>query len=354
MDPEKKHKLIRSIFIAIVFVLFAMTFWPFLTELLLAALFAFAFHDLTEKLSAKKIKRVYASLIVTFGVILFIASPLIYITLKTISTVRDYTREGLQNTPFYQVTEKLLQDFNVYMASIAERLNLDITKLPDPTELLSQYSGSIGSYTTTVLSKIPHLTLSTFIFFLVFFYFLNSSKKIKTQFLKFDLLSIVETDQIVRILKSSSYLTLAVSLLIAATQAFIIALFASFSGYHEFFIIYVTAFVFALIPIVGSLPVSGFLILISYIQGDNKAAIIMLVAALIAGSSDNLIRAFILSSSEDDLPPILSLITIIGAIIVYGAIGILIGPIITRLALNIVQILRPGEKSGAFKAESDL
>lgn len=359
MTTETKHKIIRTTFIVFIFILFALTFWPFFTELLLAALFAFAFHDFTEKMLVKKIKRAYASFIVTIGVLIFIAGPLTWITLKTIAAVKEYMKVGLHNTPLYQTTERLLRDLTIYLTSLAERFDFDTSKLPDLTEFLSSYSGDIGSFITKSVTQIPNLGLSIFIFFLALYYFLNESEKIKSQFLKFDLLAESEANKIISILKSSSYLTLAISLMIAAIQALIVSTFAYFCGFTEFFIIFIVTFIFSLVPVVGSAPAPLFLMLVSLIQGNTGIAIAMLVAGFIAGSIDNLIKPIVLSSSGgDDLPPILSLITLIGAILVYGAVGILIGPIITRLAANILDILKPNqspdEKSGEFTASTEL
>lgn len=336
---DGKHKLIRTIFISSVFLLFAATFWPFLTELILAALFAFAFHDFNEKMLVRKIKRKYASLTVTLGVLIFIASPIIFIVLKTISAVKQYSQIGFHNTQLYQSTEKLLQDLTAFLTTIVKRLDLDASRLPNPSELLSRYSGEIGSLATGNLAKIPEVGLSIFIFFLGLYYFLNESDKIKSQFIKFDLLSEIETNKIIHILKKSSYTTLAISLFIASIQALIVSTFAYFSGFTEFFIIFIITFIFSLVPMVGSAPTPLFLMIISYMQSNPGAAVTMFVAGLIAGSIDNLIKPLILSSGEESFPPILSLITLIGAILVYGAIGILIGPIITQLAIHILRIL---------------
>ena len=353
MNIIGKHKLIRTVFISIVFILFAAMFWPFLTELILAALFAFAFHDFHEKILVRKIKQTYASLSVTLGIFIFIASPIIFIVLKTISAIKQYSQTGFHNTQLYQSTEKLLQDLTSYLTSLAERLDLDATRLPNPSELLSRYSGEIGSFATSGITKVPEIGLSIFIFFLGLYYFLNESHKIKSQFLKFDLLSEAETNKIIHILKNSSYTTLAISLFIASIQALVVSLFAYFSGFTEFFIIFIITFIFSLIPMVGSAPTPLFLMIIAFMQSNPGAAITMLVAGVIAGSIDNLIKPLILSSGEESLPPILSLITLIGAILVYGAIGILIGPIVTQLAIHILNILGatteiapPDEKAG--------
>lgn len=354
MNAETRHKIIRTSFMTLIFVLFALTFWPFFKELLLAALFAFAFHDLSEKFLIGKIKRIYASLLVTLGVFIFIVTPLIFIILKTVTTIKDYSALGLQNTSVYLITVQLLEKINSYVVNLAGNFNIDITKIPNPVNLLSQNVGEIGTLATTVLSKLPQLAMSVFIFFLALFYFLSESEKIKSQFAKFDLLSDIEITKIISILKKSSFRTLALSIFIATLQALIISLSAYFCGFTEFFMIYIVAFTFALIPLVGSVPVSAFLILVLYIQGQNTATIAMLVAALLAGSVDNLLKPIILSSSsKDDLPPILTLITLIGAILIYGAIGILLGPIITQLALNAPGVLKGDEKMGENAGNSD-
>lgn len=354
MGINYKHKIIRVVFISTIFILFSLTFWPFLTELLLAALFAFAFHDFVEKMLAKKIKRKYASLIVTLSILFFIAAPLTFIILKTISAIKKYSQVGFINIPLYQSSEKLFNELTTYLVSIAERFSLDISKIPNPSEILGHYSTQIASYATESITKVPQVALSFLVFFLGLYYFLSESQKIKEQFFKFDLLSELETNKIIIILKSSSYMTLAISLFIAAIQAFIISVFSYFSGFEEFFMIFIITFVFALIPLVGSAPTPLFLMLIAFMQSNTGAAITMLVAGIIAGSIDNFIKPILLSSAKESLSPILSLITLIGAILVYGPVGILIGPIITQLAINIIGILRSDDKSGEFIADSDL
>lgn len=354
MTPEKKHKIIRTVFVSFIFVLFGYTFYPFLTELLLAALFAFALHDLIVKITKKNFKRHHASLAVTLGVLIFIAAPIVFVTLSTISAVKEYAAAGFQNTELYQSTLKILHDVTGSLSTLVQRFGINASNLPNPTDLLSKYSGNIGTYATNIVTKLPDIGLSLFVFFLALFYFLNESKKIKEQFLKFDLLSADETNKIIGILKKSSYLTLVISILIAVIQAFTIATVAYFCGFTEFVIIFVVTSIFSLVPVVGTAPVPIILMLVAYVQGNTGAAVAMMIAGLAAGGIDNIVKPMLLSSSGEDLPPIISLLTLIGAILVYGAVGILIGPIITQLVLNILDIFRPGEKSSEIVADSDL
>jgi predicted PurR-regulated permease PerM len=346
MRNELRHKLIRSIFISLVFLLFVYMFWPFFTAILLATLFAFALHDSVTSLTHGKLSRSNASLVLILGILVFIATPLVFVVLKTISTIKDYSAMGLQNTSLYQSTEKLLHTLTVYTTEVASRFDLDLSKLPKPVELLSRYSDEIGGFITRSVAELPSVALSFIVFFLALYYFLNESKKVKSLFFKFDLLSESEINKIIRIIKRSSYLTLVASVLIGLLQAFIITLFAYFCGFTDFIVVFIITFISSLIPVVGSGPVTLFLMLIAFIQGDTGAGIAMIVAFAIASSVDNLIKPLILNTASEDLHPIVSLLALVGAILVYGPPGLLLGPILTQLAFNILPILNSVENSG--------
>lgn len=346
MNHEFRHKFIRSSFIAIVFMLFAFMFWPFFTALLLASLFSFALYDVVTNLTKYRLSRSNASLTLIMGILVFIATPLVFIVLKTISTIKEYSAVGLHNTSIYQATEQLLHRITDYGTELAARFDLDISKLPKPVEVLSGYSDEIGAFATNTVAQLPAIALSFIVFFLALYYFLNESGKVKSLFLKFDLLSETEMNQIIKIIKRSSYLTLVASILIGLIQALIITVFAYFCGFTDVIIVFIITFITSLIPVVGSGPVALFLMAISFIQGNTGSGIAMLVALVIASSVDNLIKPLILNSASEDLHPILSLLALIGAILVYGPPGILLGPILTQLAFNILPILGSEEKSG--------
>lgn len=351
---EKKHKVIRIIFISVIFGLFAFMFWPFLTAILLAALFAFALNDVVAKLSVRKTDRRFASIFLLLAILFFVATPILFLTITTVSTIKEYVAIGIQNTSFYHLTLKLVHQISEFMVNIGARLHIDTTSLTNPAEILNEYSGELGAFGAKIIAKIPQFVLNLFVFFLALYYFLNESEEVKHFILRFDLVSESEMNKIVGIIKSSSFRTLVASILIAAVQALVISLFGYFSGFTDFFLVFIVAFVFALVPVVGSAPVSIFLVLISFIQGNNGAGIAMIFAFVIASSLDNLIKPLILKTSTDDIHPIILLLALIGGILVYGAPGILLGPVLTQLAFNILSILNSDDISGEIVTDSDL
>ncbi|AGH95336.1 AI-2E family transporter [Pseudobdellovibrio exovorus] len=355
MDSQARYKITRILFISFVFVLFGLMFMPFAGALLLASLCAFALHDYLGYITARGIKRKYATLILTLGVLFFVAAPVIFIVLRAVTIIKNYSAQGFRDTPIYQSTEKLLHDVTAYGSALAERIGFDTSKIPHPVDLLGKYSGEIGSYATSLLASIPELALNLFVFFLALYYFLNEAQTVKSYFMRLNILSQREANNIIRIIKTSSHLTFVVSILIGILQASIVAGVAYFAGFSEFFIIFIVTAVFSLIPVLGSAPTALFLMLTAFVQGNTGGAIAMLVASVVAGSVDNLIKPVILNSAgEDQIHPILSLLSLIGAILMYGFIGLLLGPIITQLALSllpaIVSSSSDEEKSGEIEA----
>ena len=346
MKAELKHKVIRTIFISMVFVLFALMFWPFITPLVLAALFSFGLHDVVTKIASKRHwKRRSASLLLILGLVVFVAAPLVFISLTTVNTVKSYISSGIENTSLFHWTTRLFDQLSDYIQSSAQRFNMG-SGVPNIKNYFTQFTSGLGGQATKVFAAIPRMGLSLLVFFLALYYFLNESADIKKLVRRFDLLGEEELGKITRVIKRTSFQTLIASIFIAVAQALLISAFAYFCDYTDFFLVFIVAFLFALVPVVGSGPVPLFLSVISFIQGNTGAGIAMLVCLAIASSLNNVIKAFVIRGEGDPIHPIVSLLALVGGLIVYGIPGILLGPVITQLAFNILDILGPEEKAG--------
>lgn len=341
MEIANQDRIIRILIASIIMLLFAVMFWPFLTPLLLAALFAFAFERLVTKYTIKYKSRVLVTSVLLALLCLFVVVPIAVVIIKTISTIKEAAASGLQNSQLYQMLEQFFSGLSVKINSIAHNFDLDMSQLPQLGDIFSRGSQSVASFATDFIAAVPDKTLSLLVFLGSLYYFLVESSTIKRAFVNLHILKKGELNQIIEIIKKSSYITIVASALIGAMQATIVAVFAYFCGYKEFMILFVLTFLFSLIPVIGAAPVAVLLSLLSFLQGHSGAGIAMIVGAVIAGTVDNIVKPMIVSSSSEDLHPILSLLALIGAILVYGAPGILLGPILTQLALKVVPILFP-------------
>ena len=328
-------------------------FWPFFTALLLAALFAFALHDVVVKIESRKLSRTIASLILMLGLFVFIAMPITIVILKTIAKINEYSAIGFKNTEAYVWSEQMLHRATQYIMEWGASINLDLNSLPKPMDLLNDYAGTIGGAATNFLTQLPRIGLNLAVFIFALFFFLIESKKIRRFFSGLDILSETEISKITGVIKRSSFITIVASVSIAFIQALIISLAAVMVGYSDFFLIFIITFVFALVPVVGSAPPALFLILVAFFQGNTGSGIVLIVAFLIATSSDNVIKAFVLNSGNDNIHPIVSLLALIGALLVYGAPGILLGPVLTQLAFNALPILKNVRSAGTSDEPAD-
>jgi predicted PurR-regulated permease PerM len=204
--------------------------------------------------------------------------------------------------------------------------------------------------TTEMMSQLPQIVLGIFIFTAALYYFLTQSRSIRKTILDFDLLLPAQLDRIIFVVQKSSYVTLITTAVIGSVQASIVGLAAWFCGYHEFFLVLLLTFFMSLIPVIGAAPMAFILSALSFMQGDISSGIAMLITGVIAGSIDNILKPMMVSAQDEDIHPVISLVAVIGAVMIYGFPGLLLGPVLTQLSFRIIPILFIDPK---FKEEGE-
>jgi predicted PurR-regulated permease PerM len=129
------------------------------------------------------------------------------------------------------------------------------------------------------------------------------------------------------------------SIAIAALQATIVTIGSFIFSAGEWAVVWAVTFFCAFIPVVGAAPVALALGIFKLVMGQPGDFIGFLVVAVIAGTADNLVRPFLISSNEQDLNPVISLLAIIGALMLMGMPGLFLGPVIAGVAVKIIPTL---------------
>ncbi len=342
MTVEQKHRYIRNGLITLVLVLFAYMFTPFFTPILLAALFAFALENHVKRWTSHDIKRPWLSVGILVSLFLLVAVPVVLVILRTVTSVKKYADIGLQNTPLYVATEKLIYRATEYVNGMANKMDVDITQLTQSNNYLSRAATAVGNLATELFASLPDIVIGVFVFGMVLYYFVTQSKHLKRSIEKLDLMERNQLHELIDDIKKSSYTALIASAIIGCLQAGTLSIIAYFFGFSEFLILFVITFIFSLIPVIGAAPVAIFLALISFIQGNDGSAIAMLVTAIVVGSVDNIVKPLIINSNQE-AHPVIALLSLIGAITVFGMPGLLIGPVLTDLAFKIGPLFYPSK-----------
>lgn len=336
---QDKEIIFKYLISTIVYISFALLFWPFKTAILLAGLFAMAMTPLLNRWKKKlKKENVLVFLMVT-GLLLMVIAPLTLIITKGILNIAQLQQDSISQLPIYKTIESVVTTVWNFINENASRFNFDLSEF-DIQSLLPRMLQIILPFLTTLVTQFPAFLLQLFIFISCLYLFLLKRVQFHTWFNERKLISENSLQRLVKLLQKVCYTVVFSTIVVSSVQALIITIAASISGYDGLLMIFILTFFMAFIPVVGSVPVSLTLAIYSFLQGDVAHGVVMLVALGIAGGIDNVIRAYILSAEEEALHPMVSLITLIGALAMFGISGLFLGPIIAELAFSIGKIMK--------------
>ena len=90
------------------------------------------------------------------------------------------------------------------------------------------------------------------------------------------------------------------------------------------------------------------------VMGQWVQGIVLLVwGALVISSVDNVVRPKVMGQGEEGLPEVVTLISVLGGIRVFGFLGFIYGPLVVGLCLTAVQIYREQMTRMAGEERSD-
>jgi predicted PurR-regulated permease PerM len=128
--------------------------------------------------------------------------------------------------------------------------------------------------------------------------------------------------------------------LVAVAQGFIALIGFWIFGVENAFFWFVITTVGSMIPFVGTLIGILPVFLIALSSGDNfQAWGILLYGFIVVGSTDNIIRLYVLKKL-DNVHPLITLIGVIVGVPIFGFIGLIFGPLLISLFIVMVQIYR--------------
>jgi predicted PurR-regulated permease PerM len=119
---------------------------------------------------------------------------------------------------------------------------------------------------------------------------------------------------------------------VSVIQAAIISVATVAMGVPHAIVWGVASFVLSFIPLVGTALVTLSAALYLFASGRIAATVAMLVVAVIAGSIDNVLRPM-LARGSSELPFVWMMVAFVGGVTVFGAAGVLLGPLVMALAV---------------------
>lgn len=315
--------------------LYAILFLPFWKPVLLGFLFASAcapvVNALRVRLGARRSRVAYWTVGLSLA---FIIGFVALIGLQIYSTLFEVFQNNQSMGNFSDKANSVRDQIvgwanqQQYLASfnIQEKLERSVTGL---TNSITKFLLVAGQ---AFVAKAPVILLNLFVFITMFSVFLVIQPRVWANVSQALRLGSRGKEHFQRFEKICS-LALGSVLLTALMQSILVMIGAMIAGFEGPLMIFAMTFILAMIPVIGAGAVPVVLTIVSFVQGNTSAGVIMLVTAVIVGISDNILRAWLFSRAAKSNAAI-SIVSLIGGITLFGFPGLFIAPVVEQLVMT--------------------
>ncbi|MFH1316358.1 MAG: AI-2E family transporter [Candidatus Woesearchaeota archaeon] len=347
MKPDIKRYLFLGIFLILVIASY-LIIRPFLTALLTSIILAYIFYPFYVSVFNKIKNKGVSSFLVCIMIFMIISLPILFL-INSLTTGIQYVSSIESSLQADVLEEHCLGKESVlcsFFGMYSKVINHDFVR-GSINQILSDLKNSMFNATKDVLFNVPTILLNIFVMFFVLYYLLKDGDKFIIALKK--LLPVSDKDQNIIISKFEevTYAVVYGNILVALIQGFVALIGFWIFGFKSFLILGALTAIAALIPFIGTaiiwVPVSVFKIFSGLIEGGTltttQGMLMFAWGLFLVAGIDNIVRPWIIGN-KTNLHPILILIGLLGGIVLFGFIGIIIGPIILSILVIFIDIFK--------------
>ncbi|WP_413557233.1 AI-2E family transporter [Bdellovibrio sp. HCB209] len=338
---KEKSELVTWSLLILLGALFLYINLPFVVPLILASIFAMGLINLVNRLVRKTRAPRWLSVLGLVFVGCFMVCVPLTLAIYRIGVHLSAPQE-IQNSQAVKQLQQLQESGLNLLKQATEWTGYDLVT---PAQgMLQSVGGKVGSwilaYSSDVVAQLPGILFNIFIFVLFLYFLLLKAGEIKTFTLKYSIVDENLMESLIKVAKDACAVTLFSTFVIGVIQAFFIGIGGLIFGEGDFWLVVTVTFVVSFIPIIGAAPVGYLLSILAFIGGRTGAGIGMAVVATIAGTIDNILKPFLAGNMGDQkINPVVGFTCVIGAIVMFGISGLLLGPVIMNLAYGAIPLL---------------
>lgn len=343
VDPKIIKHIAIWIFIAIILVLSVLIIKPIFLSILLGFILAYAFYPVyawvykrTKRKNLSAILISILALLIIFIPLWFTASTLIKQIFDVYSTIQSLDLTSMIETvlPFFFANPDTAYNFNIALNNfVSNTASILMTKISE------------------FIVDIPAILLQLFVTMFVFYYALRDGEIFK-KYIRALFPFSAETKN--KFFKRSTDITYSViygNIIVGLIQGIATGIGLFIAGVENALLLTIIAIFLSIIPIVGSwliwVPAALFL----FVLGNTGAAIFLLIYGFFFVSIiDNIIRPYLVSK-KTKVPNSITLIGMIGGLLVFGILGLLVGPLVLAYLLIILELYKDNKIFDIFTAE---
>jgi predicted PurR-regulated permease PerM len=336
-DKDRFQRGFLLFLLMVVTVVFLRMIAGFLTPLLLAALFSGMAYPIYRKLLGLTRGRTSAAAVLTLVVLVtLVVIPLtgfLGIVVdqagEMTSSITPWVEEGFEGEEF--------------LTGLLERLPQTVRDvLPEADRIaakVGELAGRIGSFLVTSVAALTRGTASFFLHMFILLYamyfFLVSGRETLTRLLYLMPLNSDQENRLLERFTSVTRATVKGTLLIGLVQGTLGGLGFLLLGIHGWAFWGTIMAVLSIIPAVGAALVWVPAVLYLLVVGQVAKGVILLVwCAVAVSSSDNVLRPKLVGR-DAKMPDLMILVGTLGGLTMFGATGVILGPVVAALFLTL-------------------
>lgn len=325
-----------AVFTAGFAVLLFFIFKPYLGVVFVSGILSIVFYPLFKKLTAKfKDNKSLAALVTTLLILIFIIIPLAALSvllLKEAVDLYNLVALGGKTQGFIQQVNVLLEKVNALLP--VGVLDAQVDFEPYVRNILNWVIGHFDSVFATIFGGV----LNFFLMLVSLYYLFILGDKIKDGLVSWSPLPDKYDEEFIQTLKSSVDAVLRGRILVAAVQGLLIGVGFAVFGVGSPVLWGFVGGIASLIPMLGTSIVTVPAIAFLFFTHHFAAGLGLLIwGSIIVGLVDNVFSVVFLRN-KIKIHPLIVLFSILGGVEVFGAIGLLAGPVVVSAFLSLIKI----------------
>lgn len=322
---------------------------PFLPSVAWALALGVVFSPLQQWLESKFKSPSLAAIIAVFVIALIVVVPATFVTQQLFQEATKGA-EAIETKLKSDEWGKALEQ-RPHLARLAKLIEQQV-------DVPAAFKAGVAWLSTTAQAIVKNSLLQAVtlcITFYLLFFFLRDRRECVHLLRSLAPLSKSEMDRMIVRVDDTIYATIYGTLAVSALQGLLGGLMFWWLGLPSPLLWGVVMAFLSVVPILGSfvvwLPAAVYLILSGHWE---KGLILALWGALVIGTIDNLLRP-ILAGTRLKLHTVLSFISVVGGLILFGAAGLILGPVLLTITIVLLEIwsnpIKPEENTPSGKEE---
>lgn len=339
MVYQKAFKnLIVAASILILIVLSVIILWPIFLSIIAGLILAYIFYPLYKIILRVVREKNISSLIIVLLIIFILFIPLWFL-------FPMITRQVFE---VYSFTQKI--DFSGMIGDILPQ-TISTDTIAMINSFISKLVNAVFSRFSESLLNIPSLLLQAIVILFVFFFAMRDGDKLKEFAKGISPFSSTFEESIIKQFKDITNSVLYGFFVVGVIQGITTGIGLFIFGMPQALLLSAVATVAAILPVLGAWAVWIPAAIYLFVQGHTGAAIgLALYGVLIISLVDNALRPYLVSR-KTNISSAIVLIGMIGGLIVFGIIGLVLGPLILSYLIILLDAYKNKKLTDFFTIE---